>query len=216
MWIEVKTSSLTIRSEIRIEVFEVVAVPGHERDEHVAAQRQLAQLGRGTVGDDVAGLRPGHPPHQRTLVDAGVLVGPLELQQAVDVDAGLVGSVSSVARTTMRVASIWSTTPERRAAIAAPESRGNGRFHAGADQRRVRLDQRHGLTLHVRAHQRAVGVVVFQERDQRGGDRHELLRRTSIRSTVRAARASKFAVLRQETRSSTNVPSSSARHWPGR
>ena len=36
---------------------------------------------------------------------------------------GLAASVSSVARTTMRVASIWSTTPARRAAIAAPESR---------------------------------------------------------------------------------------------
>ncbi len=36
---------------------------------------------------------------------------------------GLVGSVSSVARMTMRVASIWSTTPARRAPMAAPESR---------------------------------------------------------------------------------------------
>jgi hypothetical protein len=35
----------------------------------------------------------------------------------------LVGSRSSVARTTIRVASTWSTTPVRRAAIAAPESR---------------------------------------------------------------------------------------------
>ena len=31
--------------------------------------------------------------------------------------------VSSVARTTMRVASSWSTTPERRAMMVAPESR---------------------------------------------------------------------------------------------
>jgi hypothetical protein len=35
-------------------VFEVVAVPRHERDEHVAAERQFAELGRRTVGDDVA------------------------------------------------------------------------------------------------------------------------------------------------------------------
>ena len=35
-------------------VLEVVAVPRHERDEHVAAERQLAELGRRTVGDDVA------------------------------------------------------------------------------------------------------------------------------------------------------------------
>ena len=50
-------------------------------------------------------------------------------------------------------------------------------LHAGADQRRVRLDQRHGLTLHVRAHQGAVGVVVFQEGDQGRGHRHHLLGR---------------------------------------
>ena len=35
-------------------VLEVVAVPRHERDQHVAAERELAELGRGTVGDDVA------------------------------------------------------------------------------------------------------------------------------------------------------------------
>ena len=37
--------------------------------------------------------------------------------------------------------------------------------------------KRHRLTLHVRTHQRAVGVVVFEERDQRRGDRNELFRR---------------------------------------
>ena len=54
MWIEVKTSSRTMRSERRIEVLEVVAVPRHERDEHVPAERQIAEIGRRTVGDDVA------------------------------------------------------------------------------------------------------------------------------------------------------------------
>ena len=35
-------------------VFEVEAVPGHEGDQHVAAQGQLAVVGGGAVGDDVA------------------------------------------------------------------------------------------------------------------------------------------------------------------
>ena len=35
-------------------VLEVVAVPGHERDQHVLAERQLAHVGRGAVGDHVA------------------------------------------------------------------------------------------------------------------------------------------------------------------
>ena len=50
-------------------------------------------------------------------------------------------------------------------------------LHAGADQGRVALDQRHGLALHVGAHQRTVGVVVLEERDQGGRDRHHLARR---------------------------------------
>ena len=50
-------------------------------------------------------------------------------------------------------------------------------LHAGADQGRVAADQRHGLALHVGAHQRAVGVVVLEERDQGRRDRHHLARR---------------------------------------
>ena len=52
-------------------VLEVVAVPGHEGDERILAQRQLAQLRRRTVGDDVALLHQIAHLHQRTLVDAG-------------------------------------------------------------------------------------------------------------------------------------------------
>ena len=68
-------------------------------------------------------------------------------------------------------------TPERLRGNRHAGIAGNDAFHAGADQRRVVLQQRHGLTLHVRAHQGAVGVVVFKERDQRRGDRNDLLRR---------------------------------------
>ena len=50
-------------------------------------------------------------------------------------------------------------------------------LHARADQRRLAAQQRHRLALHVGAHQRAVGVVVLEERDQRGGHRHHLPRR---------------------------------------
>ena len=50
-------------------------------------------------------------------------------------------------------------------------------LHAGADERRVAAEQRHGLTLHVRTHEGAVRVVVLEERDERGRDRHHLARR---------------------------------------
>ncbi len=89
----------------------------------------------------------------------------------------LVGSVSSVARMTIRFASTWSID-----AGAARRDRGarvarHHAFHAGADERRVGANQRHRLALHVRAHQRAVGVVILEERNERGRDRNELLRR---------------------------------------
>ncbi len=62
-------------------VFEVVAVPRHERDEHVAAERQFAEFGRRAVGDDVAFAHDIADLHDRALGDAGVLVRALELQQ---------------------------------------------------------------------------------------------------------------------------------------
>ena len=52
---------------------------------------------------------------------------------------------------------------------------GRDAFHTGAHVRSVGAEQRHGLALHVGTHQRAVGVVVFQERNQAGGHRDELL-----------------------------------------
>ena len=54
---------------------------------------------------------------------------------------------------------------------------GDDAFHTRADQRRRGADERHRLALHVRSHERAVRVVVLEERDQRRGDRHQLVRR---------------------------------------
>ena len=49
-------------------------------------------------------------------------------------------------------------------------------FHSGADQWRFGPDERHRLTLHIRTHQRPVGVVVLQKGDERSADAHDLLR----------------------------------------
>ena len=79
--------------------------------------------------------------------------------------------------TTIWSASTYSTVPAVAAQqhVAGVERR--AALHAGADQRGVGLQQRHGLALHVRAHQRAVGVVVLEERDHRGRHRPDLLGR---------------------------------------
>ena len=105
---------------------------------------------------------------------------------------------------TIRVASTWSTMPLAAGDDGGAEVTGHDRLHAGADERRLGAHQRHGLTLHVRAHQRAVGVVVLEERDQRRGHRNHLLRRHVHQVDVFARRHHALSpAWRQMTRSST-------------
>ena len=115
--------------------------------------------------------------HQRTLVDAGVLVGALELHQPVDVDARLgrielAGGAHDDTGGVDLIDHAGAARRDRGAGVTRDHA-----FHAGADERRLGAHQRHRLALHVGAHQRAVGVVVLQERDQRRRHRNELLRR---------------------------------------
>ena len=67
-------------------VLKVVAVPGHERDTHVLAQRQLAQINRRSVSENIAASHHIARLHNGALVDTGVLVGTLVFSQVVDVD----------------------------------------------------------------------------------------------------------------------------------
>ena len=60
-------------------VLEVVPLPGHEPDEHVASQGEVAQEGGGAVGDDLALLDVVADLDDRLLVLAGALVQAHEL-----------------------------------------------------------------------------------------------------------------------------------------
>ena len=72
-------------------------------------------------------------------------------------------------------------------------------LHAGADDRRLRLEERHGLALHVRTHERAVGVVVLEERDERRRDRDDLLGRdVHVLDLVGARLRERVAVARRD------------------
>ena len=157
-------------------------------------------------------------PHQRLLVDAGGLVRALELHQPVDVDARLgrveiVGGADDDTRRVDLVDDAGAARGDGGARIARHD-----RLHAGADERRVGAHQRHRLALHVRAHQRAVGVVVLEERDQRRGDRDELLRRHVHEVDALARRrAMTSPAWRQTTRSSVEAcPARRRRRWPAR
>ena len=54
---------------------------------------------------------------------------------------------------------------------------GHFELEASPHERGVGEQERHCLPLHVRAHERAVGVIVFEEGDQRRRHRNELVRR---------------------------------------
>ena len=156
-------------------VLEVVAVPGHERDQHVLAERELAQVGRRAVGDHVAARDLVALADDRTLVDVRVLVGTRVLDQVVDVDADLARGRLVVVHPDhdpVRI-DVVDVAAAQRGDHRAGVDRA-GALDAGADHRLLRTQAGHGLALHVRAHQRAVGVVVLEERDQRGRDRDDL------------------------------------------
>ena len=219
MWIEVKTSSLHDALGEEDRVLEVVAVPRHERDEHVPAERQLAELGRRTVGDDVALRRRWSP----TFTSGRWLMQVFwferwNFMQPVDVDArlgriGLLGGADDDTGGVDLVDHAGAARRDRGAGVARDHA-----FHAGADERRLGAHQRHGLALHVRAHQGAVGVVVLEERDQRRRDRNELLRRhVHVVDLVDAAPCSTSPAWRQTIRSSVKLaPWRRSARSPGR
>src|SRR5690606_7023545 len=67
-------------------ILEVVAVPRHEGDQHVLAERELTQIGGRTIGQHVATGDEIATFHDGALVDVGVLVRTRVLGQVVDVD----------------------------------------------------------------------------------------------------------------------------------
>ena len=143
-------------------------------------EREFAALGARPVGQHLALTDAVAHAHQRLLVDAGVLVRALELDERVDVGAdfaaehaGVVGlDAHDDALGVDLIDDAVAAADDHRAGIARGDA-----FHAGADQRSFAANQRHGLALHVRTHQGAVGVVIFEERNQAGRDGDELLGR---------------------------------------
>src|SRR5271165_2390937 len=159
-------------------VLKVVAAPRHEADQHVTSEAKLAMLCAGTVGDNLPLHYTVALTDDRLLIDAGVLVRPLELDELIDIRTNLTRKLRGV---------VLSFNADDDAlgvdrideAIAAGEDDGSriasgNAFHAGADEWGFGNQQGHGLALHVGSHQGAVGVVMLEERHERCGDRNEL------------------------------------------
>ena len=151
-------------------VFEVVALPRHQRDEQVLAQREFAVIGAGAVGEDRALDDLVAILHAHAMVDASVLVRATELAERIDrLAARVLAVLRLVVDGDARAADFNDVAFASRLDEVGRVARCTI-FDAGADVRRLGAHQRDCLALHVGAHQRAVRVVVLEERNQRGGD----------------------------------------------
>ena len=166
----------SLRDQNRI--LEVVSVPRHERDQQVLTQRELAHVGRRSVGEYITAGDLIASFDERPLVNTGVLIRTRVLRKVVDIDTRLAGpcfiivNADNDARGINRVNGTAAICNHCYTRID-----GNSPFHAGSDQWRLGTQSRHSLALHIRAHQGAVGVVVLQEWNQRCRHRHDLPRR---------------------------------------
>ena len=144
-------------------VLKVVPAPRHKGHQHVAAETKLALLRAWTVRNHLALDHPITLAHNRLLVDAGVLVGPLELGQLIDIRTNL--------------------TRQLRRMMLALHTHNNA---LGVDRINdaVALGKNHSARIasrnpfHTRSNkQRAVRIVMLKERNQRSRNRYHLLRR---------------------------------------
>src|SRR3954447_18839130 len=151
-------------------VLEVEALERHERDEQVGAERELAVVGRAPVCEHLSRGDCVVQAHHRLVVDERALVRAHELRQRVRVSAVLALDDDAVGVDVDEGAGVF-----RDDAVAGVA--GRAVLEAGADERGLPHEERNGLPLHVRAHERTVRVVVLEERDERSRDRDDLRRR---------------------------------------
>ena len=153
-------------------VLEVVALPGHERRQHVLPQRQLPVIRRRRIGNRLPALHPIPAAHNRPLVDARALIRAQKLDQRV---RRLAPPTVVAHRDRLRTHAHHLALALRHQHLPRIERRRT--LHPRPHQRRLRTHQRHRLPLHVRPHQRPVRVVVLQKRNQTRRHRHNLPRR---------------------------------------
>ena len=161
-------------------VFVVVALPGHEGDEQVLAQPELAPLGGRPIGQHVApGYRLAFLDHD-ALVETGVLVGPAELVDRVDLAPERGPPAVRLSRAVVDRDVLAGHLDNRPGAFGQQDVTGvpgGPALDASTDEGSLRVHQGHSLLLHVGAHESPVGVVVLDEGDERRRYRDDLLGR---------------------------------------
>ena len=152
-------------------VLVVVALPGHEADQGVLTQRDLAVAHCGAIGQHLTGGDGLAHFYDGALVDAGACVGAGKLDQRIILQSALL-----VAHHNMVGIDLFHNA----VALGQHSSAGIGSslvLHTGSNNGLLGDHQRHCLTLHVRAHQCTVTVIVLQEGDASGSNRDHHSRR---------------------------------------
>ena len=146
----------------------VVSAPRHIGAENIPAECEFAFIGRSPIGDNVAGCHFISDRDDGPLMDARAVVAPFEGVEFVPV----VPHLTLVLFTDICVKcfigmdddifggdAFDGAAPLRDA--QCPGVPRDACLHAGADERCFRRDKRHGLSLVVRAHERAVRVFML-------------------------------------------------------
>ena len=150
----------------------VVSLPGHESDQRVLSQGDLAVLCGRAVGDHLSRFHMVAFENDGLLVVAVGLVASLKFRQAVHipVSVGIPLDDDFIRSGTLHNAGVLCKDAD-----AGVNRRFS--FDSRSYYRSLRRKKRNGLTLHVGAHQGAVGVVILQEGDHGGGHGEYHLRR---------------------------------------
>ncbi|CDC29576.1 uncharacterized protein BN792_01787 [Faecalibacterium sp. CAG:82] len=146
-------------------VLVVVALPGHEADQSVLAQRDLTVAHSRAIGQHLAGLDGLAHFHDGALVDTGARVGACELDQRVVVQGALLVADHHM---------VGIHLLHNAVVLCQNSGAGVGScliLHTRCHNGLLGDHQRHCLTLHVGAHQCTVTVIVLQERDAGGRNR---------------------------------------------
>ncbi len=175
-------------------VFEVVAVPRHERHAHVLTQRQLTEIGGRAISQHITTFNRLAQRNTWHLIDTGVLVGACVLGQVVDIDTRFtrVHLIFVDFNHDTRGINVLNGTTTFRYGSYAGVYRYRA-LHTGTNQRLISTQSWNRLTLHVCTHQCAVGVIVLQERDQRCTDGNYLLGRNVHVINLIATEQARFA-----------------------
>ena len=161
-------------------VLVVVTLPRHVCHQEVATECKFAVFRCITFGEDVTGLDALSLFADGTQVDGHVLVRTTELGNIIGNGRGVESAIFFVFRAIVgddNLRSVYEINHtvalcrDHCAAIFADLL-----FNTRSDNRRFGMDERHGLAHHVRSHECAVSIVVFEEGDERSSDRSDLLR----------------------------------------